>query len=102
MRTLTERQHQLRYRKVVIDVLRDDDSETPVWINPQKTLLRVGAYVPDPETWAKRFVDVGQLASLKRGNKAVAVSFTPPEFDAQRELLKQFLEAAITTDVPPE
>jgi hypothetical protein len=102
VQSLTDKPHHLEYRKVVVDVVRDDGTETPVWLNPRKTLLRVGAYVADPESWVKRFDDAGQLASLKRGNKAVAVSFTPEEFDARRELLKEFLTAALHTDPPVE
>ncbi|MGH7193394.1 MAG: hypothetical protein ACREJM_07650, partial [Candidatus Saccharimonadales bacterium] len=101
MRGLTRETYQLVYHKVVVDIARQGGGETPVWLLPQKTVLRIGAYVPEPEAWAKRFDDVGQLATLRRGNKAVAVSFKPPEFDSQSELLKEFLRAAITADGPP-
>lgn len=86
----------------VVDVVRGDGSETPVWLWPQKTLLRVGAYVADPELWVKRFDEAGQTASLKRGNKAVAVSLTPDEFDTRHELLKEFLNAALNGESPVE
>ena len=49
----------------------------------------------------KRFNDIGQLATPRRGNKAVAVSFKPQDFDSQRELLKQFLNAALNADGAP-
>lgn len=101
MRGLTGESYQLVYHKVVVDIARQGGGETPVWLLPQKTVLRVGAYVPEPEVWAKRFDDIGQLATLRRGNKAVAVSFKPPEFDSQSELLKEFLRAALTADGPP-
>jgi hypothetical protein len=90
--------YKLVYHKVVIDVANSAGGETPVWINPQKTLMRLGAYVADPENWAKRFNDLGQLATLRRGNKAVAVSFKPSEFDSQRELISEFLQAALCAD----
>ncbi|MGH7135304.1 MAG: hypothetical protein ACREHD_06155 [Pirellulales bacterium] len=102
VQSLTHEPHRLRYGKVVTDVVRDNGAETPIWVNPRKTSLRVGAYVPDPESWVKRFDDAGQLASLRRGNKAVAVSFTPQEFDAQRELLNEFLSESLHSDSPPE
>ena len=101
MQTLTGHPHRLLFRKVLIDVIRDEGAETPVWLWPQKTLLRVGAYVTEPGSWVKRFDDVGQLASLKRGNKAVAVSFTPQEFDSHRELLTEFLQASLNSEGPP-
>lgn len=85
-----------------MDVVRENGAEMPIWLNPRKMLLRVGAYIADPEFWVKRFDDAGQLASLKRGNKAVAISFTPQEFDAQRELLKDFFSAALNADLPAE
>lgn len=100
--SLTHEPHGLHYGKVVIDVALDNGAETPIWLWPRKTLLRVGAYVSDPESWVKRFDDVGQSASLARGNKAVAVSFTPHEFDDQRELLGEFLGAALDADLPPD
>ncbi len=101
MHELTGETYELVYHKVVIDIERSGGGETPVWVNPQKTLLRVGGYVPDPEAWAKRFDDIGQLATLRRGNKAVADSLKPQEFDAQRPLLKQFLQAALNADGAP-
>ena len=101
VRALTGESYHLRYRKILIDVVRDEDGTKPVWLTSQKTVLRVGAYVANPESWVKRFDDAGQVASLKRGNKAILVTFTPQEFDAQRELLRQFLEAALHYDVPP-
>lgn len=102
VQSLTHEPHGLQYGKRVVDVVRGDGSETPVWLWPQKTLLRVGAYVADPESWVKRFDEAGQLASLKRGNKAVAVSLTPDEFDARHELLKEFLNAALNGESPVE
>jgi len=98
MHELTGESYELIYHKVVIDIERSGGGETPIWVNPQKTLLRVGAYVPDPEAWAKRFDDVGQLATLRRGNKAVAASFKPQDFDAHRELLKEFFQVALNAD----
>ena len=98
MHELTGESYELIYHKVVIDIERSAGGETPIWVNPQKTLLRVGAYVPDPEAWAKRFDDAGQLATLRRGNKAVAASFKPQDFDAHRALLKEFFQAALNAD----
>ncbi|HJT32377.1 MAG TPA: hypothetical protein VJ783_10070 [Pirellulales bacterium] len=88
----------LLYRKVIIGVTTEGGAEMPIWLKPGKTLLRVGAYVANPEAWVKRFDELGQLASIRRGNKAVLVSFKPEEFDPHKDTLQEFLKAAISSD----
>ena len=88
----------LRYRKNLIDIVPDGDIGASLWLIPKKTLVRIGGYVPSPEEWVKRFDSMGQLASLKRGNKAVVVSYKPQDIHAQDELLRSFLCAALGLD----
>lgn len=85
----------LLYRKAIINLTTEGGIETPIWLKPRKALVQVGAYVPDPEAWVDRFVKIGLLASIRRGNKAVLVSFKPEDFDAHREALRDFLRTAV-------
>ena len=101
MHVQTGKAYHLRYRKILIDVVCGDGEETPVWMTSPGKVLRVGAYSPEPELWVKRFDEAGVPASLKRGNRAVLVSFTPREFDAHRELLLEFLKASLSSEAPP-
>lgn len=92
------RPHRLRYRKKAIGVVSEEDDSRHVWCAPKKTLLHVGGYVPHPETWVKRFEDVGLPASLRRGNKAVRVTATAKEFAEHKALFEEFVRAAITDE----
>ncbi len=81
----------LRYRKRIIDLVTSDVGTASAWLIPKKTLVRVGGYVDNPDSWVKRFDEAGQNATLKRGKKAALVSFKPSEIDSQNELLREFL-----------
>ncbi len=94
MQQITGRDYTLRYRKRIIDVTASGDTQARIWIIPRKTLVRIGGYVSDPEAWVKRFDDLGQNASLRRGNKAALVSFKPSELVSQEGLLREFLADA--------
>jgi hypothetical protein len=69
-----------------------------VYCQPKKTLMHIGAYVVQPETWVKRFEEAGLSATLRRGNKAARVTVTPEEFKEQKPLLREFLGDAINAD----
>ena len=74
--------------------------DVQVWLVPKKTLVRIGGYASKPDEWVKRFDDVGQLASLRRGNKAVLVSYKPQEFQTQGDLLTDFLRESLGLNEP--
>ncbi len=90
--------HTLVYKKRLIGVVPQDGGEQRIWIQPKKTVIRIGAYVANPEEWVKRFDDLGQTASLKRGNKAVLVTFSPENVRTQQPLLQEFMRAAYGID----
>lgn len=85
----------LLYRKAIINLTTEGGMETPIWLKPRKALVQVGAYVPSPEAWVERFIKIGLFASLRRGNKAVLVSFKPEDVDSHREALRDFLGTAV-------
>lgn len=94
---LTGEAYQFRYRPKVIDILPPVGDDSLVWVFPQKTQLRIGGYVDDPEAWVKRFDDAGYIANLRRGNKAVQIPCK--EVDTTEELLRDFLRDALRLDV---
>jgi len=94
--------HVLSFGKRLIDVVPNGGGQAPLWIVAKKTLLRIGGYVTDPEEWVKRFDDLGQTATLTRGNKSALVSFKPTECDSQADLFRTFLKDALGVDVETE
>ncbi len=95
---INESPHALRYRQRLIDIVPEGETGARVWLIPKKTLVRIGAYVPKPESWIKQFEDLGHTASLRRGNKAALVSFKPTEFDTNHEILRAFLNEAVGSE----
>ena len=83
--------HQMQYRKRIINFVSDKNADQRTWLTPKQTLARFGAYVRDAEGWAKRFEDVGLVASLRRGNKAATVAITPAAFQEKKQLLTDFV-----------
>ncbi|MGE3804296.1 MAG: hypothetical protein AB7K24_06455 [Gemmataceae bacterium] len=98
----TEKKFTLVYRKRIIEIAPVQGGESPLWMIPRKTLVRIGGYVQNPEKWVKRFDGIGQLASLRRGNKAVLVSYKPEEIESQGELLQVFLRQALDLEASIE
>jgi hypothetical protein len=90
--------HHLRYRKKLINFASDRDDTRRVWCQPKRTLIHIGGYVTQPETWVKRFEEAGLSASLRRGNKAVRATLTADEFKDQKTLLEDFLREAIAVE----
>lgn len=87
--------HRMRYRKKFIDLVAVGDESRRVWCQPKKTLLHVGAYIAQPESWVKRFEEAGLSSSLRRGNRAARVVMTVDEFKLQKPLLREFVQAAM-------
>lgn len=92
---LTGEPQSLVYRKRVIGFDSPSGSSPQIWLLPKKTLMRIGAYVEKPEAWVKRFEEIGLTASLRRGNKAVLVSYKPPEIETQGAVLRELLTEAL-------
>jgi len=87
--------HRLRYRKKIIDLVSERDQSRRLWCGPRKTLVHIGGYVSDPETWVRRFEDAGLSAGLARGNKAVRTTIMPGQFKEQTALLGEFVRDAV-------
>jgi hypothetical protein len=88
--------HHAEYLKRFINLVRDDDGDCLVWLIPRKTVVNVGAYVEDREAWIVKFEEAGLFARLRRGNKAVLVSATPEAYEANKGILKEFLQDAFS------
>lgn len=89
VRELTGEEYSFCYRKKLMDIVPPAGEESRTWIFPQKTQVRIGGYVDDPEAWVKRFDDAGQIANLRRGNKAVQIPCK--QVDTDDKLLREFL-----------
>lgn len=90
--------HTMQFLKKAINLVPNGLGERVVWLRPRKTVLNVGAYVPDVESWIKRFETVGLAAGLRRGNKAVIVTLTPDAFAQHVTLIEQFLKDAYSEE----
>jgi len=98
VKDLTGQSFRMRYQKKIIDLVDEMDGSRRVWCQPKKTLMHIGGYVIQPETWVKRFEEAGLSGTLRRGNKAARVTVTPDEYKEQKPLLRDFLHDAIMAE----
>ena len=90
--------HRMRYRIKFIDLVSERDGSRRVWCSPKENVVYVGAYVPQPEEWVKRFEEAGLSAALRRGNKAAQTIVSAEEFKEQKPLLREFVREAMAAE----
>jgi hypothetical protein len=89
--------HSLQYRRKHINII-GENMKRRVWLIPVQSLVRVAAYISNPEKWVTRFEDAGLSASLRRGNVAATVSLAPETFHDHKALLTEFIAEAFAVE----
>lgn len=72
-----------------------EGSDTPrIWIVPMSRVVRVGAYVRDPENWLMRIRESQLPAQLVRNGRAVQTSISPKKLHTHGMLLSELIAEA--------
>ncbi|HOX37030.1 MAG TPA: hypothetical protein PL033_03490 [Candidatus Brocadiia bacterium] len=85
----------LNYNKHYIGLFDGNRSRNFVSFTPKKSFIHLYVDTSEKENWVKRLQDVGMSATLTKWQRTVRITVTPDEFEQNRNLIGEFLQAAV-------